>query len=302
MTTKSIGYSIAIAGLVLVVSCGKKKEVADASGTFEATELIVSSEATGRLIAFDVQEGQAVAAGEQVGYIDSIQLSLRKAQLLSSMKALDVRRPDTRKQIAVLEQQIVTAKSEKVRVENLLKANAANRKQLDDLNGQISLLEKQLEAQKSTLSITDRGIGSDTETLGYQVDQLNDQIKKCLIINPSKGIVLVKYSEAGEVAVPGKALYKVADLDQVYLRAYITSAQLTQVKLGQNVKVSADFGEAGKREYSGVISWISAKSEFTPKTIQTQDERANLVYAVKVRVANDGYLKIGMYGGFNISD
>jgi HlyD family secretion protein len=302
MTTKSISYYIAITGLVLLASCGKKKEVADASGTFEATELIVSSEATGKLMAFDVQEGQAVAAGQQVGYIDSMQLSLRKSQILSSMKALEIRRPDTRKQIAAIEQQIVTAKSEKRRVENLLKANAANQKQLDDINAQISLLEKQLDAQKSTLSITDRGIGGDAEALGYQVDQLTDQLNKCLIINPSKGIVLVKYAEAGEVAVPGKALYKVADLDQIFLRAYITSAQLTQIKLGQNVKVFADFGEDSKREYAGTISWISAKSEFTPKTIQTQDERANLVYAVKVRVQNDGYLKIGMYGGFNIAD
>lgn len=285
-----------------MLSCARKKEVQDASGTFEATEVIVSSEVTGKLLNFDVQEGQVLEVGVPVGDIDSVQLVLRRDQLVANMKSIEIRKPDTRKQIAVIEQQIVTAKSEKQRVENLLKANAANQKQLDDLNAQISLLEKQLEAQRSTLSIADRAIGSDTDVLEIQVQQLNDQVSKCRIYSPIKGTVLVKYAEVGEVAVPGKALLKIADLNQIYLRAYITSAQLTKMKLGQNVKVFADFGTDGKKEYPGTISWISDQSEFTPKTIQTQDERANLVYAVKVRVQNDGYLKIGMYGGFNLAE
>ncbi len=297
---KTASYMILAAFAFLAASCAKKGDKQDASGTFEATEIIVSSEATGKLIKFDVEEGQVLEAGVEAGYIDSLQLSLRKMQTLAGMKSLEVRKPDSRKQIAAFEQQIATAKSEKTRVTNLLKANAANQKQLDDVNAQILLLEKQLDALKSTLSITDRGIVSDKEALAFQVEQLDDQLRKCRIINPVKGTVLVKYSEAGEVAVPGKALYKIADLDQMVLRAYVTSAQLAQLKIGQAVKVSADFGTGQKREYTGTISWISAKSEFTPKTIQTQDERANLVYAVKVRVTNDGYLKIGMYGGFKL--
>ncbi len=299
---KMICYAFVAAGILGLVSCGKTRESLDANGTFEATEIIVSSEATGKLMEFAVQEGQVLESGQQVGYIDSVQLYLRKMQTLASMKAIETRRPDSRKQLAALEQQIATAKSEKIRVEKLLKANAANQKQLDDLNAQIALLEKQLAAQKSTLSITDRGIGSDKEALGFQVDQLTDQLTKCQISSPIKGTVLVKYAEAGEVAVPGKALFKLADLDRMLLRAYVTSAQLSQLKIGQGVKVFADFGTDAKREYAGTIEWISGKSEFTPKTIQTQDERANLVYAVKVRIQNDGYLKIGMYGGFKIAD
>ena len=298
---KTVSYLIVAASALLMLSCGKTKDSLDANGTFEATEIIVSSEVTGKLMQFDIQEGQVLEVGQQLGYIDSLQLSLRKLQLQASMKALEIRKPDTRKQIAAIEQQIATAKTEKIRIVNLLKANAANQKQLDDINALIALLEKQLDAQKSTLSITDRGIGGDNEALGYQVEQLNDQLKKCQIINPVKGTVLVKYSEAGEVSVPGKALYKIADLDQMILRAYVTSAQLDKIKIGQTVKVFADSGIEKKREYTGTISWISAKSEFTPKTIQTQDERANLVYAVKVRTTNDGYLKIGMYGGFKIT-
>lgn len=297
---KTASYMMAAAFALLTVACAKTGDRQDASGTFEATEIIVSSEATGKLMKFDVEEGQVLEAGYEAGYIDSLQLSLRRLQTLAGMKSLEVRKPDSRKQIAAIEQQIATAKVERTRVTNLLKANAANQKQLDDVNAQILLLDKQLDALKSTLSITDRGIVSDKEALGFQVEQLDDQLKKCRIINPVKGTVLVKYSQAGEVAVPGKALYKIADLDQMVLRAYVTSAQLAQLKIGQAVKVSADFGTGQKKEYAGTITWISAKSEFTPKTIQTQDERANLVYAVKVRVANDGYLKIGMYGGFKL--
>ena len=299
---KTICYLILASGAFSMFSCGRTKDTLDANGTFEATEIIVSSEATGKLIRFDIEEGQVIEAGSEVGYIDSMQLSLRKSQLQASMKALEIRRPDTRKQIAAIEQKIATAKTEKIRIANLLKANAANQKQLDDILAQIAVLEKQLDAQKSTLSIADRGIGGDNAVLGFQVEQLNDQMSKCRIINPVKGTVLVKYSEAGEVSVPGKALFKVADLNKMILRAYVTSAQLSKIKAGQSVKVFSDSGIDKKREYAGTISWISARSEFTPKTIQTQDERANLVYAVKVRIANDGYLKIGMYGGFKISD
>lgn len=286
---------IIIASSIFLYSCGKSNEQYDASGTFEATEIIVSSEASGKILQFDVQEGQPLDSSQYVGYVDSTQLYLKKQQLLASIKALQSRRPEVSKQIAAIQQQIATAKTEKTRVENLVKANAANQKQLDDINAQIALLEKQLAAQKSTLDISNYGISEDVATLEIQVAQLDDQLQKCRIVSPIAGVLLVKYAEMGEIAVPGKSLFKVADIEDMTLRAYITSGQLTQLKIGQTVKVFADFGEE-TREYSGEITWISSKSEFTPKTIQTKDERANLVYAVKIAVKNDGFLKIGMYG------
>ncbi|HOO84107.1 MAG TPA: HlyD family efflux transporter periplasmic adaptor subunit [Prolixibacteraceae bacterium] len=281
--------------ILMLASCKDNGEQYDASGTFEATEIMVSSEANGKILQFDVQEGQVLEQLQVVGFIDSMQLHLKKQQLLASMSALKARRPEVSKQIAALEQQIKTAKSEKQRIENLVKANAANQKSLDDVNAQIAVLEKQLTAQKSTLDISNRGISEDLVSMEIQVEQINDQLNKCRIYSPINGTLLVKYAEAGELAMPGKALYKVADLENMTLRAYITSDQLTQLKIGQTVKIYADFGE-DTREYPGTVSWISGKAEFTPKTIQTKNERENLVYAVKIAVKNDGYLKIGMYG------
>ena len=281
--------------VLLFVSCGKADGNFDAAGSFETTEILVSAEAQGRIIQFDIEEGQSVTENQIVGYIDSTQLFLKKEQLIASQKGLQSRRPDIRKQMAVLEQQIATAKTEKKRVENLLKANAATTKQLDDVNAQIAVLEKQLAASKTTLESTDEGMSSDNKALDIQIQQLEDQLAKCRIVSPATGVVLTKYAEKGELAGAGKALFKVANIDNMILRAYITNEQLTQIKIGQKVTVTADFGEEQK-QYEGTISWVSAKSEFTPKTIQTRDERANLVYAIKVSVKNDGYLKIGMYG------
>ena len=286
---------IIIASLVFLYSCGKSNEQYDASGTFEATEIMVSSEASGKILQFGAQEGELLQPGNEIVLIDTLQLFLKKQQLLSSINALQSRRPEVNKQIAAVQQQIATAKTEKQRAENLVKANAANQKMLDDINAQIVVLEKQLAAQKSTLDISNRGISDDVATMEIQVAQLDDQLLKCRIATPINGTLLVKYAQVGELAMPGKVLFKVADLESMILRAYITSDQLTQLKIGQTVKVFADFGE-GTREYSGTISWVSGKAEFTPKTIQTKDERANLVYAVKIAVKNDGYLKIGMYG------
>lgn len=296
-------YSILLSlGFLLLSACSDKNGPYDASGTFETTEVIVSSEANGKILSFDVREGQMLETGQRAGAIDSIPLYLRKKQLQANIKAVESRRPEIRKQIASIEQQIATQKTEKKRMENLLYAKAANQKQLDDINAQIAFLEKQLEAQKSTLSISSNSISEDVATLEVQIEQLEDQLKKCQIINPVKGTVLVKYAEAGEVTSQGKALYKIADTENMKLRAYLVSSQLTQVKAGQNVKVFADFGETESREYQGTIEWISDKAEFTPKTIQTRDERANLVYAVKIAVKNDGYLKIGMYGNILLSE
>lgn len=297
---KTINYLSICAIFLLLTSCGSKNSEYDASGTFEATEVIVSAEANGKIMEFNIQEGDILKANQEVGFIDSLQLYLKKMQIKSGMNTVESRRPDIRIQIAATQQQIETAKTEKKRIENLLKANAANQKQLDDINAQIAVLEKQLEAQKSSLEITNKSIGSESSGFEIQLAQIDDQLQKCHIKSPIDGTVLVKYSENGELAMQGKVLFKVADTQNMFLRAYITSSQLTKLKIGQKVNVFSDFGEGENRQYEGVITWISSKSEFTPKTIQTQDERANLVYAVKIAVKNDGFLKIGMYGSIKL--
>jgi HlyD family secretion protein len=297
MKTKKLNPIIfsVLALLVSFSSCKKSDSDPDASGTFETTEVIVSAEGTGRLLEFNAEEGMTLTENQIVGYIDSTQLYLKKLQLRANQQALVSRRPDMQKQIATLEQQLATARTEKKRIENLLKDNAVATKQLDDVNAQIALLEKQITATKSTLSTTIEGISGDSNALDIQLKQIEDQLNKCRITSPISGTVLVKYAEKGELAAAGKALFKIADTDNMILRAYITNDQLSTIKIGQRVKVFVEYGERNK-EYQGTITWISDKSEFTPKTIQTQDERANLVYAVKIGIKNDGYLKIGMYG------
>lgn len=280
----------------LIVSGCRNGNDYDASGTFEATEVVVSSEATGKLLQFDVTEGQLLKAGEQVGFADTVQLWLKKRQLQTNVKAVNSRYMDITKQIAATKQQIATQQRERQRYESLLKDNAANQKQLDDINAQIALLEKELSAQLSTLERNNAGVTEESSAADIQVAQLDDQLRKSYISSPIGGTVLAKYMERGELAVPGKALFKVADVENMFLRAYVTSDQLSQMKIGQEVQVFADYGGNNRKEYPGRITWISDKSEFTPKNIQTKDERANLVYAVKVAVKNDGFLKIGMYG------
>jgi HlyD family secretion protein len=278
----------------LFSSCSSNDKY-DASGTFEATEVVISSEATGRLLNFNVQEGQQLIANQQVGYVDSVQLHYKKLQLVATLKAIRSSRSDIQKQIAATEQQIATAEKDKKRFVNLLKADASTQKQVDDQNSLLQVLRKQLEAQESTLGNSNNSIDENAAAMAYQVDQLNDQLHKCKIINPINGTVLTKYAEQYEVTSPGNPLYIIANVDTITLRAYVTSDQLTKLKLRNPVKVYADWGK-GMKEYAGVVTWISDKAEFTPKTIQTKDERANLVYAVKIDVRNDGYLKIGMYG------
>jgi len=288
--------------LVLSLSaCKNHDDDYDASGTFEADEIIVSSEASGRIIQLDLDEGSQLKEGETVGYVDSLQLYLKRKQLQANIRAIDSRRPDIDRQVAATQQQIATAKTEKVRIENLLKSNAANQKQLDDINAQIAVLQKQLDAQKSTLEISTKGISEDGSVLAVQIAQLDDQLQKCRITSPIDGTVLVKYAEAGEVTAQGKPLFKIANTGKMTLRAYVTADQLSKLKLGQSVKVRTDLGKDKSKEYNGIITWISDKSEFTPKTVQTRDERANLVYATKIAVKNDGYLKIGMYGSVKLT-
>ncbi len=285
---------LSLSGLLLA-GCSAGDNGSDAAGAFEATEILVSAEAGGKIKAFDLEEGDRLEAGRMVGYIDTTQLYLRKMQLLSSLRSVDVRKPDIRKQIAALEQQIATARAEQRRMQNLVRAKAGNRKQLDDIENNLKYLQKQLDAHYSSLSKTTEGADAEAEAMLYQVMQLDDQLQKSRILNPRTGTVLVKYAEAGEVTAPGQPLYKLADTDLLYLRAYVTADQLSRLKAGQSVDVYADYG-TGRRAYAGTIVWISDQSEFTPKGIQTKDERANLVYAVKVAVRNDGYLKIGQYG------
>lgn len=285
---------------VIVSACSSGNGDFDASGTFETTEVIVSSEGSGTILQLDIVEGQKLNANQVVGYIDSTQLYLKREQLKASQRALQNRRPDIAKQLATIEQQLVTAKYERNRIENLVADNAATTKQLDDVNALVLNLEKQFVATKSTLENADRGVVAENEAIEIQIAQLDHQLAKCRITSPIEGQVLVKYAQAGELAITGKPLYKIGDTDNMVLRVYITGDQISQLKIGQAVKVFADFGKENEREYEGTVSWTSSKSEFTPKTIQTRNERANLVYAVKINVENDGYLKIGMYGGVRI--
>ncbi|MBV6441539.1 MAG: hypothetical protein EPGJADBJ_03225 [Saprospiraceae bacterium] len=294
---------------VALTACRNSNHKADAYGNFEADELIVSAEASGKLLSFNVEEGQTLKAGDTVGAIDSAQLVLKREQLQASIRAVAAKSPAISAQLAVFEkqlasvrQQLATLDREKRRVENLLKNDAATPKQLDDLNAQIEAAQRQMEvvleqksASHASLSTQKGGLLAEILPLQKQIAQLDDQLAKCRIINPSEGTVLVKYADAGEVAAFGKPLYKIADLSNMTLRAYVAGDQLGAVKSGQQVKVFVDAEGGTQRELSGKITWISPKAEFTPKVIQTKDERVNLVYAVKISVANsDGRLKIGM--------
>ena len=288
--------------LALFSACGNGAPKYDATGTFETTEVLVSAEASGRLLYFDIEEGMLLKAGEEVGVVDTVQLYLKKLQLEASIKSVEEQRPDILKQVAATKEQISAAQRERNRVANLLKVGAANQKQLDDAEDQLEVLRKQLVAQNSTLSNSHQSLTWQSSSVGIQVAQVEDQLKKCNITSPITGTVLAKYAEAGELTAMGTPLFKVADTEQMYLRAYITSEQLSQVKLGQKVTVFSDYGTDEHKQYPGVVTWISDTSEFTPKTILTKNERANLVYAVKIAVHNDGLLKIGMYGGVEFSD
>ena len=263
--------------LICLTACGSKDEF-DATGTFEATEIVVSSEATGKLFYLNAEEGMHFTQGSEVGLIDTVQLYLKKRQLEAQMKSVESQRPDIHRQIAAT------------------KAQAANRKQLDDWDSQLAVLNRQLEAQLSSLGNTTASLTEQSSSVAIQVAQVEDQLKKCHITVPINGTILAKYAEPSELATVGKPLFKIADMEHIFLRAYLTSSQLESVKLGNEVTVFADFGNAQLRNYTGKIVWISEEAEFTPKTILTNDERANQVYAVKIAVENDGHIKLGMYG------
>lgn len=289
---KRIVYIVAA---MLAVSCGTEAEFV-AQGTFEATEVIISSEAAGRILSFDIEEGMAINADEPLAVIDSVQLHLQRSQLEAQLSALLNSRPDVQTQVASLREQIATLKVELRRIENMLRDGAATEKQKDDIDSQIRILESQLSATLSTLNTNTSTINSNAEAIRVQISALDDRIAKCRATSPISGTVLVKYAQEGELATVGKPLVKIADLGNIYLRAYFTSDQLASIKLGDEVTVIADFGGEERYDYMGRVAWISAESEFTPKTIQTADTRANLVYAVKIAVENDGRLKIGLAG------
>lgn len=300
---------LSAAALMILAACSEKQTF-DASGTFEAEETMVSAEATGLIKALRLEEGQVMKAGENIGYIDTVQLHLKKKQVEAQIKAMGSRLPDISTQTGFYKQQLAVAQSrlnnllhEQKRIQNLVKADAATTKQLDDVNAlvdetrkQLDVIRKQDAAQVSVLKTQTAGLRSDVLPLYVQIEQLSDQLVKSYIVNPVEGTVLTQFAEANEMTAVGKPLYKIADLTQMTLRAYVTGDQFSKIKLNQVVEVLVDEGADQYKTYPGVIEWISDKAEFTPKTIQTKSERANLVYAVKIGVKNDGLLKIGMYG------
>lgn len=292
---------VCIAAAALAMSCGTEAEF-DAQGSFEATEVVVSAEAAGRILWFDAEEGTAVEPGVRIGQIDTLQLDLQRRQLEAQQAALLASRPDIRAQAAALREQIAKQERELTRVQNLLQDGAATTKQRDDIEAQIRILQSQLSAALSSLDKSTVTIDGNAAVVEAQIAALDDRITRCRIASPIAGVVLTKYAEAGELAAVGKPLLKVADLEHLYLRAYFTSEQLAAIRVGDAVTVTADFGGDQRYDYEGRITWISPESEFTPKTIQTRDSRANLVYAAKIAVRNDGRLKIGLAGEVRLHD
>ncbi|MBL0146871.1 MAG: HlyD family efflux transporter periplasmic adaptor subunit [Chitinophagaceae bacterium] len=307
---KRLHFIIVVTAVAILAGCKNGITNSDASGTFEADEVIVSSELSGKLLMFNVQEGQQLIKDSVIGIVDAKNISLQQEQVEASINALNEKTANVAPQIQLLQNQLAVQQSqlnnlqhEKERIENLIKADAATGKQLDDMNAQIDVARKQLavtqqqiNVQRNNVSTQNKTILSEANPLKKRVAQLADQAQRANINNPTTGTVITKYAEQGEITSAGKALYKIADLSSLNLRAYITGVQLPQIKLGQTVKVLIDDGAKKYKEYAGTITWVSDKAEFTPKTIQTKEERANLVYAIKVKVKNDGYLKIGMYG------
>jgi HlyD family secretion protein len=300
----------AILCCVLFISCSNKEDTYDASGTFESDEVIVSAEQNGQLLSFNVNEGDNLTKDQVVGFIDSTNLVLQKQQVQATIQSLSEKTSDVQPQVKLLKDQLAVQQSqldhlinERDRYQRLVAAQAATQKQLDDLNAEVDQAQKQMQVTQQQIAVQlsntgtqNRSIMSESDPLKKQVAQINQQLSKANILNPIAGTVLAKYAQQGEITATGKALYKIADLTYLNLRAYITGTQLSQVKLNQQVRVLVDDGADKYKTYDGTITWISGKAEFTPKTIQTKDERANLVYAVKIKVKNDGYLKIGMYG------
>ncbi|HPE41258.1 MAG TPA: efflux RND transporter periplasmic adaptor subunit [Bacteroidales bacterium] len=289
-----------ILGLLILsfinIACQNNEGVADAYGVIEAKEIIVSSEVNGLLLHFPVEEGAAFSEGDPLGFIDTTQLYLQIMQLNASINAALAKRPDMPIQIRSLQDKMETLENEKLRIKNLISANAASTQQLDEINAEINITQSQIDAIKSTLSTTNNSILEEVEAIRYQKLQLQSALSKCFLKAPISGTLMKKYIEENELAYQGKPLFKMADLSQMYIRVYVTEDQLSNIKIGQKAEIRIDQQAGEHKKFTGVISWISPKAEFTPKMIQTKKERVNLVYAVKVNFINDGSAKIGMPG------
>lgn len=284
-----------LATLFMLAGCSKTSD-ADASGTFETDEILVSSQAAGQLLKFDVHQGDHLYLNQEIGLVDTLQIHLQKLQLNAQIKSMRSSKPDVESQIAALKSQLSNLQNEKARIENLIAKGAIPTKQLDDINAQIDIINSQISALVTTLSKNTSALDHNVDALEVQTLMLEDQLAKCRVKSPAAGTVIAKYVNAGELVNFGTPLLKIADLNSIYLKAYFTSDQLADVKLGQEVKVIADYGGDKQYTYTGRVIWISSESEFTPKSIQTRNTRSNLVYAVKIAVEQDGNLKLGMHG------
>jgi HlyD family secretion protein len=278
--------------LLLSLGCNGVENDADAFGNFEAREVIVASETAGRLLHFNVEEGQELSPGIEVGVVDTTQVSLQLDEVAARRRQVSTRTGSVGAQIDVIRQQIEVLEKERNRVEKLVQAGAATTKQLDDINGQLKVLA----TQRLSINSQNLPVANEIEAIDVQGARLRDMLKRSHIVNPIKGTVLTKLAEATEVVAPGRPLYRIAPMDSLYLRAYMSGGQLTKVQVGQIVTVRIDNGENGYYKYDGKVTWIADQAEFTPKIVQTKEERVNLVYAFKIMVKNDGKLKIGMPG------
>ena len=272
-----------------LLSCVNNNERADGYGNFESTEIIISAETNGKLIEFNINEGDVLNKGDYVGFIDTIPLALKREQLIVSKAIIASKSKGVLSQIDVLNARLKTANTNKTRIKNLIKDNAGTQKQLDDISGEIEVLKQQI----YSIEIQNAPVVNELKSIDVQLKQIEDQIDKSKITNPIDGTVLVTYTEPNEITSFGKPLYKIADLSSMQLRVYVAETQIPDIKIGQEVTIKVDYNDDMK-SYNGIISWIASEAEFTPKIIQTKEERVALVYAVKIDVKNDGSLKIGM--------
>lgn len=285
----------------VLISCNKEEANLFAYGTFETKEVKMSSPSMGELLALDFEEGMSFNKGDTLVQIDTIDLSLKKLQLLSQLSGLKAKAPDINLELEAIDQEISGLKKNQKRLENMVSDGAATQKQLDDINTRIAVLESNYKSKSNLLSDQSESLKFQIKAIRDQINILDYRISKSFVIAPFSGTILQKYAEKSEIVGPGQPIVLIGNLETMILRAYVNTEQLKDLRLNQNVTVFADYGESEKKSYKGQIAWISSKAEFTPKTVRTQKERANLVYALKIRVPNDGYLKIGMYGGFNLN-
>lgn len=285
-----------ISTLLLNQACRIGNDESDAYGNFEATEILISSESSGKLLDFDIEEGDLLTVGDKIGLVDTVLLYLKKKQLQAKIRALSIKTIDIPSQINVLIDRKSNLERDKKRIENLYNEGAATQKQWDDIRGELEVINSEIEANRERLKTNNTGLLGEILPLQYQIEEINDQINRAILFNPVSGTVLTKYAEENEIVSFGKPLYRIADISRIILRAYISGTQLDNIKIGQEVTVLIDEDQSDYRSYQGRISWIADKAEFTPKIVQTKEERVNLVYAIKILVENDGYIKIGMPG------